>query len=991
MNVRLLFLFVVLTTSLNAQVVFDNNPPAVKWFKVKTPNFNILYPKGFEVQAQRMANTLEHIREAEAKSLGSLPRRISVVLQNQSSVSNGFVSILPRRSEFFAMPPQNYNFIGTNDWLDLLAAHEYRHIVQYQKATRGFNRVLYYLFGNATLAGMSQVAAPSWFWEGDAVATETAFTPSGRGRIPNFDLLFRTNLLEGRTFNYHKQYLRSYKHYMPDHYVLGYHMVSYLRQKTNDPNIWGKITARSWSVPFIPFAFSNAIKNKADLYVTGLYREMASDLTAKWKAEVDALTLTDFEVVHSRPNKSYTDYLYPQVLEDGRVLAMKQGIGDIEQFVIFSSNEEEKFFVPGFINDAGMLSAGYSAVVWCEYGFDPRWRMRNYSLIKMFDANTGKVSVIGDKHSRYTSAALSPQGDKVVAIRSDQHYQHRMVVIELFTGKELIEFENPNNFFYSMPRWSADGKKIVALKTTPKGKAVVAVDVESSTEQELIPLSLENIGYPVLVSNWLLFNSPASGIDNIFALDISTGQRYQITSAKYGAYNPVVTKDQQYIYYNNQTRDGMDVVKIPFNPTAWKSFTAPVQAKSFFQHLVDQEGRPDLFQTVPQQTYETTRYAKAKGILNPYSWGLLLTNDISKISAAITSKDILSTTSASIGYVYDVNEQTSFWQAGVSYQGLYPTLSVVGSMGDRETNHSSGRYKSTFSWKEKNIEGAVSIPLRLTNSKYNRLLTVSNAVGLTNTSAFLNTITNGDDVVYSDDRAIFINRQTPIIQDTIYIYKDQLNNGDLVYNHFSLSFTNVLKTSYRDFLYRWGQSFSADVYSTFGNSDFVGQQLALRGTLYFPGLVKHHYLYFRGAYQNDLQQVDVNTYAFRNQIMKPRGHSYPLDNSFYTLSANYALPVWYPDIAIGPLLNIQRVKCNLFYDYGEGTGFQYFYVPDAGIALERRIDARYQSFGIETTFDFNFMRFLPKFEIGFRSTYRLANPYNAAGNVFEILIGNIGF
>ena len=62
---------------------------------------------------------------------------------------------------------------------------------------------------------MAQVAAPQWFWEGDAVATETAFTPSGRGRIPNFGLVLRTNLLEGRTFNYHKQYLRSYKHNIP--------------------------------------------------------------------------------------------------------------------------------------------------------------------------------------------------------------------------------------------------------------------------------------------------------------------------------------------------------------------------------------------------------------------------------------------------------------------------------------------------------------------------------------------------------------------------------------------------------------------------------------------------------------------------------------------------------------------------------------------------------------------------------------------------------
>src|SRR5690606_7327779 len=117
--------------------------------------------------------------------------------------------------EFFTMPPQNYNFVSTNDWLNMLAAHEYRHIVQYRHASRGFNKLVFYLFGNPSFAGLAHAAAPDWFWEGDAVATETAFTHGGRGRIPHFALAFRTNLLEGRTFNYHKQYLRSYKHHIP--------------------------------------------------------------------------------------------------------------------------------------------------------------------------------------------------------------------------------------------------------------------------------------------------------------------------------------------------------------------------------------------------------------------------------------------------------------------------------------------------------------------------------------------------------------------------------------------------------------------------------------------------------------------------------------------------------------------------------------------------------------------------------------------------------
>jgi len=184
--------------------VQETSPASMKWYQINTSNFRVLYPEGFGEQAQRVANTLEHIREPEGASLGVTPRKISIILHSQSSNSNGFVTQAPRRSEFYAMPPQNYNFIGNNEWLTLLSSHEYRHMVQFQKSITGFNKAIYLLFGQLAQAGMAFVAIPQWFWEGDAVATETAFTHSGRGSIPEFDLVFRTNLLEGKNFNYSK-------------------------------------------------------------------------------------------------------------------------------------------------------------------------------------------------------------------------------------------------------------------------------------------------------------------------------------------------------------------------------------------------------------------------------------------------------------------------------------------------------------------------------------------------------------------------------------------------------------------------------------------------------------------------------------------------------------------------------------------------------------------------------------------------------------------
>lgn len=968
--------------------VLETNPTSIKWRQVNTAHFRVLYPMGFDEQAQRVANTLERIHDPEAKSMGSSPRKISIVLQNQSSVSNGFVTILPRHSEFFTLPPQDYNFLGTNDWLNLLMSHEYRHVVQYQHATRGFNRAMYYLFGNTTLAAWAQLAAPQWFWEGDAVATETAFTHSGRGRIPNFGLVFKTNLMEGRTFNYHKQYLRSYKNNIPNHYVLGYHMISYLRRRTNDPDIWGKITGRSWNVPFIPFAFSNAIHNKSGMYVTKLYREMATDLKKEWQQQIDQLQLTPFEKMNPRTSQAYTDFLYPQAAGNDGVIAMKRGIGNIEEFVLLKDGHEERIFVPGFINDGGMLSAAKGKIVWSEYGYDPRWGVRNYSLIKIYDRAIGQRRVLAGQHERLSGAAISPDGQTVVAIRSDNDYNNSIVLLDVASGRIMKTLDNPENYFFAMPRWSADGRSIVVLKNTAAGKTISLIDPANGTGTDLLPVSRENVGSPVMQGKYVLFNSPVSGIDNIYALDIETKMRYQVTSSKYAAYNPSVSADGKTLYYSDQNRDGLDVVKAPFDPASWKPYSmqAPPAVKPLYQALADQEHHGGLLDTIPQTQLPVKKYSKLKGIINPFSWGPFVTNNLAQINAGIVSSDILSTTSINVGYLYDINEKTSYWNAGVSYQGLYPIIDVNATTGSRKEEKTDFNDKQKFTWNETGGEVGLRLPFLLTRSKYSRTLTVGNAAGFIKTTNFVNTVSRDNTIVYQGP-----NRITPVSDSLVFLYKDQLNNGTMYYNRLNLSFTNVLKRSQRDFLYRWGQTLDVDWYSTPFSGDFYGNLFAVRSTLYFPGLAKHHFLYGRVGYQKSYQSIETDVYAFRNRIPRPRGYSYPNDETFGAASVNYALPLWYPDIAFGPLLNIQRIKANFFYDFGQGQGRQYYYKPNSNIVYYSTTDATYQSVGVETTFDFNIMRFLPKFEAGFRTTYRTANKFENSGVLVEFLIGNIGF
>jgi hypothetical protein len=965
-KIQLVFLFLCLSLSLSAQITLDNNPASLKWYQINSPNFNVIFPKGFEEQAQRMANTLELIHVPEAKTMGDVPKRLNVVLQNQSSISNGFVTITPRRSEFFTMPSQNYNFLGTNDWLNLLASHEYRHVVQYQHANRGFSRALYYLFGSNTLAAMAHIGAPNWFWEGDAVATETAFTHSGRGRIPYFNLVFKTNLLEGRTFNYHKQYLRSYKHNIPDHYVLGFNMVSYLRKRTNDPEIWEKITARSWNVPFIPFTFSNAIKKETGLYVTQLYKEMAADLKKEWQKEIDQLQLTPFEKVNSRKNKAYTDYLYPQPLEDGSVLAMKDGIGDIEQFVIIKDGNGKRIFTPGIVNETGMLSTTNTKVVWNEYGYDPRWGIRNYSLLKIYDFKSKKRKKIGSRRERFAGAALSPDGIKVATVRTDNAYKTTLVVLDVSSGNVIKEFANPDNNFISMPRWTSDGK-IIALRTVKSERAVSLFDFSSGNVEDLLQLSRENIGHPVMVDKFLLYNSPVTGIDNIFAYDTVTKMKYQITASKYGAYNPAISKDGRVLYYNEQGRDGMDVVKTSFDPSLWKQFEVQKTTNNIAEFLAEQEGQPNLLDSVPQKQFPVKRYSKFKGLINPYSWGAYIDNSLAQATIGISSQDILSTTNINAGYQFDIAERTGLWKAGISYQGWYPIIDVQATHGTRSVSEGKVIFNDEekevkFKWTETNIEGGLRIPLTLTQSKFYSNFTFGDALGITKTSDFRNNIDGGGRIIPESDS-------------TAYFYRDYTDKGSLIYNHFFLSAYRLLKTSRRDINSKWGQIFWLDLYNTPLKGDFKGRNFSFYTQLYFPGLFKHHSLWGYWAYQSTEVVQKADNYFFRNNIPIPRGQSVSRFQQFYSMSANYTFPIWYPDVAIGPLVNFQRVRLNAFMDYGYGISKLFNSSQD------------YISAGAEIKFDLNLMRFLPQFNIGFR----YAKGLRPSTSEFEVLIGTIPF
>jgi hypothetical protein len=285
----LMSLFSPLATFAQSLPVLAQNPPVLRWRQVRTPHFRVIYPAGLDSAAGRTARRLEQVHVPGTASLGVVPPPISIVLQNQTTVSNAFVTFLPRHAEFFTTPQQGMG-LGTVDWLDGLVVHEYRHVGQFDKARQGIGRLLHPLLGDGGL-GVAAVGVPQWFFEGDAVGNETALTRSGRGRIPEFNVGMRANLMAGRRFNYQKSVNGSLRDNVPDWYVLGYFMTSYLKNHY-DPNVWDTVLDRYYRFPFYPFSFSHGIRRTTGLTVEQLYARTIADLDSTWQAGQRGLPLT---------------------------------------------------------------------------------------------------------------------------------------------------------------------------------------------------------------------------------------------------------------------------------------------------------------------------------------------------------------------------------------------------------------------------------------------------------------------------------------------------------------------------------------------------------------------------------------------------------------------------------------------------------------------------------------------------------------------------
>jgi hypothetical protein len=921
----MLFLFPA-TIAFSQFYEFGQDPASLKWKCIDTEHFRIIFPEDFAKNSQNLAWLMEGNYLANSAQLNHQPSKTPLIIHNQTVYSNAFVTWAPKRIEFFTFPdPESYPI----DWLKELSLHEFRHVIQIDKTNHGFTRLLSIALGQQA-TGIVAGAMPLWFIEGDAVSAETSLSQSGRGRLPSFEMEIKAHLLsDHKNYSLSKAYLGSYKDFVPDHYRLGYQMVSFARKNYGD-DYWSNAIDYISRRPYLISPYHFYSKKITGGGQSKLYKNTMTFLKDRWTRSSD-LRKPEFLIpLNIRKSNVFTSYTHPGLLPDSSVIALKTGLNIIPQFVkIIPGGEEKLVFIPGSLV-SGRFSIFKNKILWDEYVQDVRWKNRSYSVLKEYNCATRKCRYISRK-SKLISPSWSSSGDSIVAVNAGTDYMFSLVVLSSISGQVLLSIPSPDNYYPEYPEWIKGTGKIAVIVSGDKGKKILSYDLKSESWTEIYNCGFVNTDQLKSVGDYIYFSGGFNGVDEIYSYNIKDKKLRKHSNSPFGAFFPDVSYDNRLITYSSYSTKGYDIILKPFNPSLEEEFQIPdsITEQAFVSVNLSQDTISVSPKTV-NPLFKEKPYSKVSHLFNLHSWAPYWFDYMDpniqdpKVSMGITllSQNELSTAFSSLGY--ERNNGTNFLHTRFTYKGFLPVIDFSSSYG----GVSSVAMDTILPDLKPEINSQVSVylPLTLTSGKINSGMQPSFQFAYSST----------------------------------YYYHSSENSFKSGIGYFEprLYLYSYLKTSAREIQPRYGVTLDGKITTAAFESKLAGNIHSFRVNLYLPGLIRNQGLRLRGEWQN--QESDL--FYFQNHLSLPRGYIQRTFIKMDKYSADYAFPILYPDLSIGSLLYLKRIRGNLFIDYMKGI--EKF--ESEGVTTKPEYPL---SQGLELYADYHILRFIFELSSGVRFVY----------------------
>lgn len=931
-SLGILFCIFYLSHTASAQYFSTGaDPGSLKWRQINTENFQLIYPDHYEEQAKHLAALFEEVYAYGYHTLGQAPNKISVILHTETVNSNGMVAWTPKRMELYTTPHQQ---IYPQDWLQQLAVHEFRHVVQMDKIQRELPFIFKLILGEHAASAAVAAYVPFWYLEGDAVVTETALTSTGRGRNPVFLMENKAQLLEKGSFPYDKASLGSYRDFVPDRYKFGWWMVGGIRDNYGAA-VWDKAISRVAQKPWSINPINKVLKAETGKTKEEIYADLFDEYRIKWQAEIDSLNLSPLEeIVREAPG--FTSFLYLDALGDGSLIAYKTRRDDIGRIVRIVDRKESTLYTPGTIL-TNSLSAQNMQVIWSERRRDLRWEHADRSVIIILDVVTGKTRQFNFSRNLF-APVIDPSGKWFAAVAVDNSNNYALQVYDLQNGELISSFQTDSNDFLFNPCWSADSESLYFIGLNASGKYLAELKRQTKTSKQLTQPSFADIRNLSLNSGLLYFTSAQTGIDNIFQLDPNTRKLTQLTSVPFGADYAHRIGDK--LYFSNYTSDGYQLVRLAANDFVNQDSEMPSLASNpLADKLVDQEIGQIDFESVDTTTYQSERYSKLANLFNFHSWApaYINANDYElRPGVTFLSQNKLGTAFTVLGYEYDMTERVGKYKVNFEYRGAFPTFDSEFAYGKRKANYleiqqNGDTVARKFDWNELEVNLGMSIPLTFSSGKYTQYLRPTASYNF-----------------YQIDHTA----NTP----------SEFFEGHYHSAEFQLNAQNILRRSELDLQPKWGQMIQFDFKKGLAGDLDIGNLAAVQSVLYFPGFYKNHGIRLYNGYEQKDTDRDL---AFSGVVRFPRGISRISYTNLYTFGGDYVMPLWYPDLSIWRLFYMTRLRASFFYDFSSFKGETYNQDGSVYSIYEKYLS----SIGTEVRVDGHVLRLIAPATFGIRSMY----------------------
>jgi hypothetical protein len=394
------------------------------------------------------------------------------------------------------------------------------------------------------------------------------------------------------------------------------------------------------------------------------------------------------------------------------------------------------------------------------------------------------------------------------------------------------------------------------------------VNVSTAENERITPPSFTVIGYPSVHNNIIYFTAAYEGNDDLYAYRLNDKKLFKLSSKQTGSYYANTSKDS--IVWSQFTADGLQLQTDALNNMRWQEVTLPQNKKSFFS--VD-EGENIL--ATDTRKFEVSRYKKATELINFHSWRPYY--DAPEYTFTLYGDNILSTFFTEIFYRYNENERSHGAGFDLGYGGLFPVLTAGAEYTfNRHVNITTPQSVVPGLLNSYELRGGYYVPLDFSGGKTYKGLTF------------------GSNYVFSN--------QVPVGST-----KNILSTFNSSYLHHFVNWSQRLPRAVQNIFPKFGYALNN---SYRHRLDENGYQAITKGELYLPSF-SNHSIVLAGSFQ----QVDTSNVLFSNKFSLSRGYPDYYNSRMWRGSANYHLPLAYPDWGFGGIVYFLRVRSNLFYDY----------------------------------------------------------------------------